>query len=432
MHAMRNHNSRNGTDKKFQNGRACMILFTTISCTILILYSRMMKNFPLVVRTFEVKQSRANDTTQSASIVLPQNDTNIINDNHEEVVEASHAYNLNRNNHTYQQSAKLNATFPPSTEANIKNVGDNQNESLETLEVREDDISSPILSYEDLLRLDMNIDVPRDLNIVFMGDSLTRYQYLSLVYFLSYGRWEENEQSPNMLLEKTHESWVNFYNYTYSKLQPYELCDCYRIENEDLRFGFFKKIGFSTENRYFYDPVQNNSVVYLRKMANLPFHASWNASDIFDMHMKPPRLATSEEELNFVMDDRDWTNILKNHLCKLHPKPDLFIFNQGIWKGHYFEDESRQDEIINALKSCGIKSMYKTTTKKGWEHNDFTVKEYEMQLCEKSDLCNYLNWTGYVPGELYWDKNHFIPIVYNWMNVLLLKQLWNETGRSLL
>ena len=57
---------------------------------------------------------------------------------------------------------------------------------------------------------------------------------------------------------------------------------------------------------------------------------------------------------------------------------------------------------------CGTKSMYKTNAKKVSEKNDNSVIDYEKQLCEKSDLCFHLNWTGHVPKELYWDQHHFI------------------------
>lgn len=59
---------------------------------------------------------------------------------------------------------------------------------------------------------------PRNLRIAFIGDSLTRYMYLSLVYFLRWGRWESNEDSPTMVQEKQFVSWFDFYSYTKLKL----------------------------------------------------------------------------------------------------------------------------------------------------------------------------------------------------------------------
>jgi hypothetical protein len=45
--------------------------------------------------------------------------------------------------------------------------------------------SSHPLEHIDLQK----IPVPRNLNIVMIGDSVTRYQYISLVYFLKFGTW---------------------------------------------------------------------------------------------------------------------------------------------------------------------------------------------------------------------------------------------------
>eukprot|EP00854_Cymbomonas_tetramitiformis_P028796 gene28796-35753_t len=84
-------------------------------------------------------------------------------------------------------------------------------------------------------------------SIIFIGDSVIRYQYLSLVYFLKNRHWIGRHQRPNPIEEQTYDSWEDFYNQTSKALTPYELCDCFRVDNpENFTLPF--------ENRYFCGP----------------------------------------------------------------------------------------------------------------------------------------------------------------------------------
>ena len=70
-------------------------------------------------------------------------------------------------------------------------------------------------------------DTLRGKSIVFIGDSLTRYQYLNLVYFLATGKW--SSPHPRNELDKEHASWQSFYRTTTQRNQN-EICDCYRLQ----------------------------------------------------------------------------------------------------------------------------------------------------------------------------------------------------------
>jgi hypothetical protein len=93
------------------------------------------------------------------------------------------------------------------------------------------------------------------LRVAFIGDSLTRYMYLSLATYLRRGRWITKKDVPNILEEKQFNGWNLFYNYSKNSLQPNEQCDCFRPEQN------VKTI----ENRYFTDPVQDNVLYYIQK-----------------------------------------------------------------------------------------------------------------------------------------------------------------------
>ena len=55
--------------------------------------------------------------------------------------------------------------------------------------------------------------------------------------------------------------------------------------------------------------------------------------------------------------------------------------------------------------------------------NDTTMLEYEEEMCNITDYCYDLTWTGLIKLDMYWDRAHFVPVCYNWMNVMLLKLL---------
>merc|ERR1719203_1461965 len=72
-----------------------------------------------------------------------------------------------------------------------------------------------------------------DLSIVFVGDSLSRYQYLSLVNYLHSGatKWlDTGDPKENPVVEHSFDGWADFHRLTNEQLQPYETCDCYRDE----------------------------------------------------------------------------------------------------------------------------------------------------------------------------------------------------------
>jgi hypothetical protein len=94
------------------------------------------------------------------------------------------------------------------------------------------------------------------LQVAFVGDSLTRYMYLSLAAYLRRGRWVDEKDVPNILEEKQFVGWNHFYNYTNNYFRPYEQCDCFRPEKEARK---------TIENRYFVDPVRDNALYFFQK-----------------------------------------------------------------------------------------------------------------------------------------------------------------------
>ena len=113
----------------------------------------------------------------------------------------------------------------------------------------------------------------RDLNIVLIGDSLTRYQYLSLAWKARYGQWYDempsiftgrNNDGSSLNIMK-HQNfnvpflpngtwWMTYYWFTNRLLAPYERCDCFKASTKLSEF---------CENRYYQDADQNVFLTYI-------------------------------------------------------------------------------------------------------------------------------------------------------------------------
>jgi hypothetical protein len=278
-----------------------------------------------------------------------------------------------------------------------------------------------ISSFADLLNnIGTNsLSIPRNIHIAFAGDSLTRYQYLSLAHFFKYGQWIDPDEVPNMTIEKQHSTWHNFYNFTKGKLAPYEECDCFRPQGH--------KMALMMENRYFFDPSRNNSISFFQKFGHkLSFKSNWNVSHVHNPH----DLITEEDQLKFQLETQEWPYFIRNFVAKLDPKPTYFVFNEGIHPHRDFTNKKVRRQIVRALKDSGIIGVYKTTTKyrlHNITNNNITetsmIRDYELDFCKKVDLCLDLSWTWLVPIEYYSDYAHFKEPIYTWQNIQLMELL---------
>jgi hypothetical protein len=271
-------------------------------------------------------------------------------------------------------------------------------------------------NYDDLLgNVSFNIPLPQNLNIVFMGDSLMRYQYLDLAYFLSHnGTWVGPEDNPSMVMEKTHPlGWNSFYNFTNANLSPYESCDCFR--NGKNGSSINHKV--AVENRYFIDTERNNRVTFLQKYGDFLFKSSWAVSEIYQTH----ELVTNQKDV-VIINKWNWVDTVKKFVCAMEPTPSAFIFNSGFWGDHELSPLDGQLQILSALRDCGITSVYKTTTV-ALNPEKATPDGNRERLCSLADMCLNVSWTALVPPEEYWDNLHFRPIIYSLINIHLLSYL---------
>lgn len=294
-------------------------------------------------------------------------------------------------------------------------------------------------------------------HILLMGDSVTRYMYLSLAHYLTHGHWPDpiiNSGEQNVCWEGTHSSWPTFYEYTNAKLNvgnSTEFCDCYRS-------GISSEYPYNvSENRFFAIADEDIRLSYVQFFTpTLQVHG----------HFTDPASSNDENERIFsAAGDYAYETNLSTFYSEILPNwkhvPDTVILNSGLWEGlwpnvadpdDYYADVLRATE--SGTESSGrTKYVWRTTTASrfirsniadtadsfmlknganaGWKILD--IDRVTQQL--KSDFFT-LNFFLYEQNKSqenielmnfpFLDGVHYQPFVYELLNKLLLLFLTSE------
>jgi len=203
-------------------------------------------------------------------------------------------------------------------------------------------------------RTNSSNSVPSNLHIAFMGDSVTRFQYVSLVHYLHTHQWVQETDRPNILSNKGLHHWLDFYNVSSSLVQ--DKCDCHRGPGKI-------NLDRSFENRYYSDTANNNHVAFIRKMGRAETHGHWDPSTAFSIERAATDIQTNSSMM-YQWQHASWADSIRQHVAKLSPKPDYLVFNAGLWKGHDLGDPVVLRAIREALDQTGIRGIYQTTTRR--------------------------------------------------------------------
>eukprot|EP00934_Nitzschia_sp_Nitz4_P001822 Nitzschia sp. Nitz4//scaffold21_size171442//138588//140918//NITZ4_002186-RA/size171442-processed-gene-0.27-mRNA-1//1//CDS//3329542486//1822//frame0 len=282
-----------------------------------------------------------------------------------------------------------------------------------------------------------NATLPSGLRVAFAGDSITRFSYLSLTYLLTHGRWAVDGRH---ILDVTKGIGFNRFNRwvksTSKYLQPYEACDCYHIENSDVRF----------ENRYFStgDVHGDNVITFFGKFGSQLFHGHWDAPSA-QFNLPEPSAKNNNGTIPFrrglLQSDAepvweyDWSNFIDHYIANLSPRPDIFVFNQGLWPDQDLGDREKLISVKEALDRQGIHGIYRTTSFKRYEKNFEkdrygSLHRHDDQACEMFDCWN-ISWTVNVPESEYTDLTHFKSHIYNQMLIQFMQEKLNFTVADL-
>jgi hypothetical protein len=266
---------------------------------------------------------------------------------------------------------------------------------------------------------------PRNLRLAFFGDSIARYQYLSLVYFLKTGQWitSDNMSPKNPCFWQTYgtDSRDDFFHQTNQLLYPYEICDCHEL----------------SENRYFADPVRGNYVSFIVKFGRKEHTGQWLPEDVRErqqqLYESSRTNATNFSTLAFRSEQEvvswtytSWNDTIYKHIAQLRPRPDFLIFNAGLHKHDFSVPEVPYSILIASLQN-DIIPIYKTTT---YPNYSMPVGKFHKASHDK-DLCGVVfphcldySWTAPLRGyKDYFDIYHLKPQHNQRMNLQTLKYL---------
>ena len=166
------------------------------------------------------------------------------------------------------------------------------------------------------------------IHLVFIGDSLTRYQFLATAYQLYF-----RTPAPKYIVnEKVHKSWLNFYQNTSVIFDGSMKCDCFRYENDVYKQSVKQSFSFSRENRFFSFSLRcENSATLKVLFTYIQFFGDkkslhgrvlpWNIK-----HASPTK--TMRKSLWRYYELRE---ALESFVAKLKTKPTHIILNAGIW-----------------------------------------------------------------------------------------------------
>ena len=264
-------------------------------------------------------------------------------------------------------------------------------------------------------------------HIIFVGDSLTRYQYLSLVFFLEnkvwlpgYGNDSFGYRSP--CLETQWPSWRDFYLGTTAQLNGHESCDCCRANNCTV-----------LENRYYRKkPFSITYLQFFRHDMGMSGHVGFPPSN-----SSPP---CRPGDCNAHVDWKgDLAHAMQTVVSRL--KPDYIVLNSGLWQstnGWSTQVISQVIKKINdVLKPKNGTAIWKTTTQSRSmdisPNHDSKIKTMAAQAGWKIfDAWALTRALPLLKPSVYWDNLHFLPFVYNELNTALLHNLcaWQWSDNS--
>lgn len=284
-----------------------------------------------------------------------------------------------------------------------------------------------------------------DIHVIFIGDSLTRYQFLATAF-----RIYHDDKIPHYIVnEKLHRSWLDFFKNTTNIFEGSMKCDCFRYEN-------YRKLGnsfsFSRENRFFSFQVQCED----RPVTTVLITFIQFFGDRTSLHGRvfPTNIADARPGRR--MRKSRWKHLqlhsaIKGFIGQMRNKPTHIIVNAGIWP--HKELMKNLKIALSAANDAAPNVYWKETspTKTDALRNanfhestlghptdiDILAREY----CEQENLCNYVEFPRVIPSDLlnfemipeYWDSVHFAaPELYIlWSKVLFEKMNLSSISKLL-
>jgi hypothetical protein len=251
------------------------------------------------------------------------------------------------------------------------------------------------------------VDSMRNQRILMVGDSLMRFQYLSLIHLIHTGQFPP-EAGTGYLLNSTRMAYIRD--------------DAHRIfgshEFIDINRGHFFR-----EQRHYHDKKRNISIAY---------YLYWGEKfTTYGTSLPNPKKDWGARK------SANWSYVgilplLNNIKLHFHPFPTTLILNAGFHSHLYHEPEHRQ-AVAAAVVGKVPRVIWKTTSCKSFEtgyNSTCDANPHDMAMCAMPGFeCLNVGWSKYLRESDYWDFLHFNPYVYTEVNIQMIQQL--VTRRSI-
>ena len=249
-------------------------------------------------------------------------------------------------------------------------------------------------------------------HIVWLGDSLTRYQYLQLVYQVD--REMEGDGGDFLLNEKTYSSWTDFLRHSSEGTFPGRMtCDCWRDEPGGRGDLVNSRVAKWKENRYYFkrrgDGQKNVVLSFYWWPGDGPLQGSIDAGEECNAKLVPDTQPPPEEK--WQVSARDF---FPDVLAKVSPQPTRIVLNNGLWN-----PVTVTDDIINIIHAAdrvapGEVYWKETSPLAGSVKDPKPIDRKVQALCHSGEgRCTYIPFPGFPPrlltgGNLHrWDGMHF-------------------------
>jgi len=205
--------------------------------------------------------------------------------------------------------------------------------------------------------------------IIFIGDSLMRYQYLNFIGFLHTAQWIS--RPTHIEYEKAWgDDWERYLKISTLRFGGYEICDCYRNPGNPLSREYTEAqlkgnfVPGMKENRHYYDPMYNISIKFFFYtgfpffMSKMPSHEDFINMDSSSDWWLFQGLSVPTFEFRYDMLDPFLSNQIMPRL------PDVLFLNLGTWMESpvLAEINKNPKAFIDIFKKSAKFPIWKTTT----------------------------------------------------------------------
>ncbi|KAL4438729.1 hypothetical protein ABPG77_006333 [Micractinium sp. CCAP 211/92] len=277
--------------------------------------------------------------------------------------------------------------------------------------------------------------------LVFVGDSVTRYQYLTLLYFLERGDWPAPlggvPGEPSVANEHEWPSWNDFLRGTNRLFNGRELCDCFRADWVPGS-GWKPPEDEKHENRFYRRRLGGaGGDIFVSHLTYTTYPNRMHGHYGFPPYLKGRR-PCAPATCNF---PADWAHHLAEGLTG--PVKDLgpthLIVNSGLWASSNALPDWHAIAAagVAAVAPQGGRAIWRgTTANRGRKvpvqpgHDARAIQHTQAAGWDLLDAYNITRPLLSMKRRPMWDGRHFLAGVYREINLYLLNMICQDEGSS--